>query len=93
MSAGVTPVLEEMDKKNNDLTGPWVFITVAGDVTSRTGPSDGIVDMRDIGALCNRFGSDPTRADWNMNFDVNDDDVVNMRDIGIAADNFGQQIN
>jgi hypothetical protein len=88
MSARLTPILEELEEKNNDMTGPWVFITIAGDVTSRDGPSDGKVDMRDIAALCTKFLVDPTRTDWDVNFDINDDDTIDMRDIALACSNF-----
>jgi hypothetical protein len=67
-----------------------VLVTIAGDVTSMTGMPDGLVDMRDIGAICARFGTTHFSTGWNPNIDVTDDDVVNMRDIGVACNNFGK---
>jgi len=54
-----------------------IAFPVEGDVNY-----DGVVNMRDIGLLCNSFGSsDP-------HYDTNEDNIVNMRDIGIACSNF-----
>lgn len=75
---------DTLDNTRNQL----VVITIAGDVTSETGLPDSLVDMRDIGAICNKFGTRPSNPNWDPNMDVNADGVVNMRDIGIACNNF-----
>jgi len=76
------PLPGEANTADNTMTDGWVFVTIAGDVTSASGLPDGRVDMRDIGAVCNEFmTTDP-------NCDINGDGVVNMRDIGIACGNF-----
>lgn len=68
----------------------WIVITFPGDVTSAAGDPDFKVDMRDIGAICAKFGTTPSRTNWDPNMDLNDDATVNMRDIGIACNNFGK---
>jgi parallel beta-helix repeat protein len=74
---------------DNSLTSGWVTVTIAGDITSITpGIPDYRVDMRDIGALCNKFMAKPSNPNWDPNYDINGDGVVNMRDIGIACNNF-----
>jgi len=88
--SGYATALEgETQIEDNNFTDGWVFITIAGDVTSVTlGVPDGIVNMRDIGALCDKFMTSPANPEWNPNMDINDDGTVNMRDISIACDNF-----
>ena len=67
-----------------------VHVGVPGDVPTPIGPPDGKVDMRDIGAVCSKFGTTPASFNWDPNMDINDDGRVNMRDIGIACNNFGK---
>jgi len=89
ITAYAWPVSDEAETDNNTFNESWVFVTIAGDVTS-TVPDvpDGKVDMRDIGALCGKFGTTPSSPNWDTNYDINDDDLVNMRDIGLACNNF-----
>jgi len=88
ITAVTAPVPGETDL-NDNVRNQTVVITIPGDVTSTTPDvSDGMVDMRDIGAICNHFGTTPSSSEWNSNYDVNEDNVVNMRDIGIACYNF-----
>jgi len=71
-------------------TGGVVFVTIQGDVTGSNGYPDFKVDMRDIGAICSKFGATPPSPKWDPNYDINDDGIINMRDIGIACSNFGK---
>jgi hypothetical protein len=88
ITAITDPVPGETDL-NDNVRNQTVVVTIPGDVTSTTPDvSDGIVDMRDIGIICNHFGTTPSGSGWNSNYDVNEDSVVNMRDIGIACYNF-----
>lgn len=90
ITAELSPVPSEAITLDNILTF-WVALTIPGDVTSRLSDvPDGIVDMRDIGALCNSFAKNPSSPGWNPNLDINEDGVVNMREIGIACSNFGK---
>jgi len=94
ITAHITPVEGETDTDDNNFTRGWVFVTIAGDVTSAEGPPDCLVDMRDIGYLCTKFGTTPSSLGWDPNCDItgsppgNPDDIVDMRDIGIACTNF-----
>jgi hypothetical protein len=58
---------------------------VEGDVNH-----DGVVNMRDIGMVCDVFGLYLGHPRWNPDCDINGDYVVNMRDIGIVCSNFGK---
>ena len=89
ITANITQVIGETDTTDNTQT-TWVIVTIAGDVTGATGLSDRKVDMRDIGAICSKFGTNSASPGWNVNMDINDDGVVNMRDVGIACSNFGK---
>jgi Zn-dependent M28 family amino/carboxypeptidase len=57
---------------------------------------DGLVNMRDIGYICGKFGTTPASPDWDPNCDVTGpvpnepDGIINMRDIGIVCGNFGK---
>ena len=95
ISAYAAPVRGETDTTDNTLTDGWVYVSVPGDITGPTpGVPDGIVNMRDIGYICNHFGTTPTSPNWNPNCDVTGptkgvpDGIVNMRDIGEACNNF-----
>ena len=79
------PVPQETYVTDNELTDGTVRIIFPGDVNM-----DGKVDMRDIGIICNAFGSKRGQPGWNSNADINNDQLINMRDIGIACDNFGE---
>jgi len=88
ITAYVLPVPDELDMSDNTVYSDSLFVTIAGDVTDASGSADGIVDMRDIGAICGNFMTTPSSPNWNLNMDINDDSVVDMRDIGIACSNF-----
>ena len=57
---------------------------------------DGIINMRDIGAFCAAFGSNPSSPNWNPACDVPGptqnvpDGKVDMRDVGEACRHFGE---
>ncbi len=91
-SAYAWPVQNETKLANNNLTGSWIIVSIPSDVTGPNDCPDGKVDMRDIGAICARFGSKPSSSHWDPNMDVNCDSIVNMRDIGVACSNFGEYI-
>lgn len=62
-----------------------VSVVLLGDLVK-----DGKIDMRDIGAICNLYGSKEGDPDWNPEADLNSDKIVNMRDIGIICNSFGK---
>jgi hypothetical protein len=89
--ADVSVLPEETNATDNTLTSTTgILVAIAGDVTSVSGQPDWKVDMRDIGAVCEKFGTRPSDSAWNPIMDIDDDSTVNMRDIGIACSNFGQ---
>ncbi|MEM3616522.1 MAG: PQQ-binding-like beta-propeller repeat protein [Candidatus Bathyarchaeia archaeon] len=91
VSAYAVPVLGEGNISNNLYIKCSVLIVISGDVTSiAQGVPEGKVDMRDVGAICNKFGTNPSKPNWDPNKDVNNDGKVDMRDIGIACGNYGK---
>jgi len=83
ISATAGPVPYEFNLSDNSLTDGKVKIRVMGDANG-----DGVVDMRDIGIVCNAYGSNPTKPNWNPYLDFNRDNRVDLRDIGIVCNNY-----
>lgn len=57
---------------------------VLGDVDG-----DDDVDMDDIYAIVQAFGSWPSHYRWNADADLNFDDLIDLLDIWIAVTNYG----
>jgi len=98
ISAYAWPVSGETDMDDNLLSNGTVLVGVPCDVTGPTpGVPDGVCNMRDIGYICNHFGTKPSSLNWDPNCDVTGptkgvpDGIVNMRDIGEACRNFGKK--
>ncbi len=70
--------------------GFYVYSIWKQDVTAGNVNCDGVVDMRDIGAIGRAFGSYPGHSRWNFRCDLNGDRKIDMRDISTAARNFGK---
>lgn len=51
---------------------------------------DGIIDMKDIGAIAKAFGSYPGHPRWNPFADFNQDGKIDMKDISPTARIFGK---
>ena len=92
------PVPDEIDTDDNTKVDGFVWIGVPCDVTGPIqGVPDGVCNMRDIGYICNHFGTKPSSLNWDPNCDVTGptrgvpDGIVNMRDIGEACRNFGNK--
>lgn len=91
ISAYLWPVFGEANTTDNAYTDGVVRVVIPGDVTSKTPDvPEGKVDMRDIGALCSKFGTTPSSPNWDPNKDINNDGNVNMRDLGTACSNFAK---
>ena len=91
ISAYAKPVSGENNRTNNMYVVGIVRVGVPGDVTSaKLGVPEGKVDMRDIGVICNKFGTKPSSPKWDPNKDINSDGKVDMRDIGIVCSNYGK---
>jgi len=96
LNATVSSVLFETDLADNTLGDRWARISVAGNVVgppSEGGFPDDIVNMRDIGAICNVFGATPSASNWNPNMDIDNDGAISSSDLDIACSNFGKQSN
>jgi parallel beta-helix repeat protein len=91
MSVNASAVDGETDTEDNGVCD-WILVTVPGDVTGAGELVDGKCDMRDIGAICVRYGATPIKPNWDPNIDVNCDGIVDMRDVGIACNNFGKHV-
>jgi len=97
-SAYAWPVPGETDTADNNFTGGWVIVSMAGDLTGGT-PNpwnfvpDGKVDGKDIAIVALCFGSAPGCQSpwiWNPNSDVNNDAKVDGKDIALVALHFGE---
>jgi parallel beta-helix repeat protein len=89
-SSGIWNTAYAIDKNNNDhypLKIPYGYKNnpIPGDVNG-----DAKVDMGDIVALCDAFGSKPGKLSWNANCDLDKDGKITMGDIVIGLDHFGQ---
>jgi len=91
INASAGPVLNEMDVHDNNFTGPFVAVSMVGDLTG-TIPfvPDGKCDIRDVSAVAKCFGSAPGFPGWNANCDVNNDGKVDIKDISVVARHFGE---
>ena len=83
ISAFAVPVPYEFNTGDNTLEDGKVKIRIMGDYNG-----DDIVDMRDIGDVCNLYGSNPTKPNWNAYADFNRDGRIDLRDIGLVCRNY-----
>jgi parallel beta-helix repeat protein len=84
ITAYAEPVPSETVTTDNTLHS-WFMISILGDVNG-----DERVDMKDVSFVAKRFGSDPSKPNWDTNADINDDGRVDMKDISAVAKNFGK---
>jgi peptide/nickel transport system substrate-binding protein len=66
----------------------WKQEAIQGDVNY-----DGVVDMKDIGFICQAYGSTygpPMHQRWNFRCDVDNDRKTDMKDIGYTAKHYGE---
>jgi hypothetical protein len=92
ISADVSVLPDETNTTDNTVDFTGVLLTIGGDISGASGQPDGRVDMRDIAAICRKFGSRPTDTEWNPIMDIDGDDTVSRRDIDIACINFGKHV-
>ena len=81
------PVAGETETADNNFTGGWFEVTIAGDVNG-----DRKVDGKDLGWVAWCFGSYPGSPTiyWNPNCDINNDGHADGKDLGIVAEHFGE---
>lgn len=86
LSSYAWPVMNETKTGDNTLVGPWVFVTVAGDVNV-----DGDVDIFDVVAIASIYGTAEPDPKYDANRDIDNDGDVDIYDIVIAAGNYGRR--
>jgi len=52
---------------------------------------DGVVDMKDVGAVARAFGESPGRPRWDPALDINGDGVIDLMDLALIARDFGKR--
>jgi len=83
--AGPVPFEFNLGDNTLQMVG-YVRIRIMGDIDD-----NGVVDMRDISAVTNAYGShadDPPPTKYNLYLDLNRDRRIDLRDIGIVCNNF-----
>jgi hypothetical protein len=87
ITAVADPVLGESDsaRANNILNDGEVLVTITGDIQG-----DQRVDALDLLALNRAYSSDPSKPNWNLYCDLNDDSRVDLSDLQLLGRNFGK---
>jgi hypothetical protein len=85
ISASIPPLLYEINVTNNNMTDGTVQIKLMGDVNG-----DGKVNMDDISAVLDAFGSYPGHSRWNPNADLDPNNRIDMSDVVLVLSNFGK---
>jgi hypothetical protein len=82
------PVLEETEsaQANNVFTDGQVVVTIMGDVQG-----DLQVDVLDAFHLGKAYASDPSKPNWNLYCDFNNDNKVDSVDLILLSQNFGKK--
>jgi hypothetical protein len=79
----------ESTAANNVLLDGTVHVVFPGDVSGAVeGTPDGVVDMRDIGYIADKYNTFPEDPDWDPYADQDGNGRVDLRDIAIACVNF-----
>lgn len=86
ISAVAAPVLGETDgaRANNTYNDGEVTVTIVGDVQG-----DMEVDALDVFSLGRAYLSDPSKPNWNLYCDFNEDNKVDLSDLQLQSQNFG----
>ena len=85
ISAYVTPISGEMTLEDNNVTDGWTLVTIAGDVDA-----DRDVDIFDIVAISNAYGSEIGDSEYDPNCDIDSNYEVDIFDLVIAQGNYGK---
>ena len=85
ISAYATPLLGETFTADNTYMNGIVLITIPGDVNG-----DRTVEVSDLDALAEAYGSTSASPNWNPNADINNDERVDVFDIRITGTHWGQ---
>jgi hypothetical protein len=85
ISAYATPVPDETDTGNNQLSNGSVYVGIPADIDG-----DGDVDPIDLGTMGAAWDSFRGDANFNPNADINDDNNVGSLDLGIMGTHWGE---
>jgi hypothetical protein len=86
-----SPVVNEIEAADNNVTGGWVIVAMVGDVSSIVvAVPDGRVDSYDLEAVTSCYGAVSPSPNYNPNYDINDDGKIDAQDLFIIGKNFGQ---
>jgi hypothetical protein len=87
LKAVAAPVLGETDtaRANNTYDDGEVTVTTMGDVQG-----DMRIDCLDVFSLGRAYSSDPSKPNWNLYCDFNDDGHVDSADLQLLSQNFGE---
>jgi len=81
-----TPVPDEKDISDNNLTKGWVVITIPGDVDG-----DFDVDIYDVVKITGVYRSKIGDSDYKPNSDMNSDGIIDIYDVVICTSHYGQK--
>jgi hypothetical protein len=79
------PVAGQTDVSGNTFTLGTVKVTIPGDVNG-----DFKVNLADLVALAQAYGSKPADSNWNSNADIDGNRIVGLSDLVILAQHYGQ---
>jgi hypothetical protein len=85
VSAYAQPVAGQNDTSGNDFTLGTLKVTIPGDING-----DFKVNLADLVALAQAYGSKPGNSNWNANADIDGKGVVGLSDLVILAQHYGQ---
>jgi parallel beta-helix repeat protein len=91
LGVSVSALQGEVDILDNNRSGPWIIISMVGDVTGPDGFPDGKCDIRDVSGLARLFGVDYPDPTYNPDYDLNNDGKINIKDLAVAARHFGER--
>ena len=82
VKAAVTVLPNELNATNNELIS-IVRVKLLGDIDD-----NGVVEMFDIGIVCQAYGAHFGHPRWNVACDIDNNGIIDLRDIGIVCVNF-----
>ncbi|MEM2255174.1 MAG: CARDB domain-containing protein, partial [Candidatus Bathyarchaeia archaeon] len=80
--ATLTPY--EYNTTNNLYVDGTIKVRIMGDING-----DGLVDITDIAAVSDAYGSAPGAPNWNPAADVNQDELIDVEDVALVSSKFG----
>jgi hypothetical protein len=96
ISIRADPVSYEFNIEDNNFTGTWATVSLAGDVTGPNGFPDGKVDVRDVYKVARNYGTveppglPPWDSVWGPICDINNDCRIDVKDYYIVCKHYGE---